>query len=397
MSLRRNVSAVAVAALATGALVLSACSGEAAGGNTNAPPAIGAANTLPAPGDDAGAAGGAGSVAAAPAATFKACMVTDVGGINDGSFNQSAWEGMQAVRRDGKAKVIHVRSKTAADYTTNINDLLSQHCDLIVTVGSRMGAATSNAAKAHPNQHFAEVDHAGNGKNMVGLRYNAAEGAFLGGYLAAGYTKTGKVAVYGGHKLAPVTAYMDGYYDGVQYYNSEHGTHVQVLGWSEQTQRGTFAGSVTNAAEGRQLAKNFLRDGADIIFAAAGAANSGTATGAVNSGAAAAVRAEGKSVLIWANSDGCISAKKYCDLCLTSVTKNVAGSVQQVVEQAAADRWTGKDYIGTLNNNGTGLAPFHNFENNVPPKLKSEIAKVKQAIIDGSVKVASPSQPKAGA
>jgi basic membrane protein A len=373
--LRRNVTAVALATLAASALVLSGCgskpsSDNNSGGNT-------AANT----------AGNTGTSTGAAAASFKACMVTDVGGIDDHSFNQSAWAGMQAAQADGKAQVSYVQSKTEADYTTNINNLLSQNCNLIVTVGGLMGTATTNAAKANPDQHFAEVDYAGNGTNMVGLQYNSAEGGFLGGYLAAGYSKTGKVAVYGGLKIPPVTVYMDGYYDGVQYYNQQHHTNVQVLGWNEKTQKGTFAGSFTDTAKGQQLGKNFLNAGADVIF---------TAAGAVNNGTAAEVKAEGKGVVLWVDSDGCVQAPNYCSQFLSSVTKNVEGSVKDIVEQAASGQWPTSDYIGTLKNGGTGLAPFHDFDGKVSSQLKSELDQVKADIISGKIKVASPSAPKAG-
>ena len=93
---------------------------------------------------------------------------------------------------------------------------------------------------------------------------------FLAGYLAAGMTKTGKVATFGGEKLPTVTIYMDGFYDGVQYYNSKHGTHVQVLGWNESTQNGSFTGNFTDQTAGQQLTQTFVTEGAAIIFPVAG-------------------------------------------------------------------------------------------------------------------------------
>lgn len=380
--LRRNVTAGALAVLAAGALVLTGCGSKGGSGGTDTtagnPGPNTSANTAPTTSTDTGT----------TSAAFKACMVTDVGGIDDHSFNQSAWAGMQAAHQaDPNVQVSYVQSKTEADYTTNINNLLSQKCNLIVTVGGLMGTATTNAAKANPDQHFAEVDNPGNGSNMIGLQYNSAEGGFLGGYLAAGYSKSGIVAVYGGLQIPPVTVYMDGYYDGVQYYNQQHNTDVKVLGWNEKTQKGTFAGSFTDAAKGQQLAKNFLAQGADVIF---------TAAGAVNNGSAAEVKAEGKGVILWVDSDGCVQAAPYCDYFLSSVTKNVEGSVKDAVDAAASGNWTGKDYIGTLANGGTGLAPFHKFDSKVSSQLKSELDQVKQDIISGKIKVASPSAPKAG-
>jgi basic membrane protein A and related proteins len=373
--LRRNICATALAVLATSAMLLSAC-GSKSPGNGNQPGAVTSGNS-------SGSSGSSGTAAG----SYKACMVTDVGGIDDKSFNQSAWAGMQAAQAAGKATVSYVQSKTEADYTTNINNLLGQNCSIIVTVGGLMGTATTNAAKANPNQKFAEVDYPGNGKNMVGLQYNSAQGGFLGGYLAAGYSKTGKVAVYGGLQIPPVTVYMDGYYDGVQYYNTQHHTNVQVLGWNTKTQKGTFAGSFTDQTKGQQLAKNFLQQGVDVIF---------TAAGAVNNGTAAEVKAENHGVVLWVDTDGCLSAPAYCNNFLSSVTKNVEGSVKDAIVAAATGQFPTADYIGTLANSGTGLAPFHSYDSKVSSTLKSELTQVEQDIINGKITVDSPSQPKAG-
>ncbi len=109
------------------------------------------------------------------------------------------------------------------------------------------------AAKANPTQKFAIVDYNYTPplSNVDALLFNTVQDGFLGGYLAAGMTKSGKVATFGGQKLPTVTIYMDGFYDGVQYYNSKHGTHVQVLGWNEKTQNGNFTGDFTDQTKGQ--------------------------------------------------------------------------------------------------------------------------------------------------
>jgi basic membrane protein A len=313
-------------------------------------------------------------------------MVTDTGGIDDKSFNASAWAGMQAAQSAGKATVSYVQSKTEADYTTNINNLLAKKCGLIVTVGGLMATATQNAAKANPNQHFAEVDNPGNGKNWQGLQFNAAQGGFLGGYLAAGYSKTGKVATYGGLKIPPVTVYMDGFYDGVQYYNQQNSKKVQVLGWNEPKQSGSFAGGFTDQTKGQQLATNFMNQGADVIFPVAGGVGIGSASVVKSSG--------GKATVIWVDTDGCIAAAQYCSVFLSTVFKDVKGAVQTAVTADSSGAFTAKDYIGTLANNGTGLSPYHDFATKVPAALQSQINAVKADIIAGKIKITSPSQPK---
>ena len=169
-------------------------------------------------------------------------MVTDTGGINDKSFNGSAWQGMQqASAAQPSVQVKYLQSTSQSDYVPNINTFLGEKCKIIVTVGFLMGPATESAAGAHPTQNFAIVDcsYASGcltGKkhsNINQLVFNTVQDAFLGGYLAAGMTKTGKVATFGGQEFGTVTIYMDGYWDGVQYYNKQHHTNVQVLGWNE--------------------------------------------------------------------------------------------------------------------------------------------------------------------
>src|ERR1700760_4123421 len=173
---------------------------------------------------------------------FLGCMVTDTGGINDKSFNQSAWEGMQqAAAANPAVTVKYLQSTSQSDYVPNINTFLGQKCGIIVTVGFLMAQATQTAAQKNPTGNFAIVDNAYSPviKNVDALVFNTVQDGFLGGYLAAGMSKTGKVATFGGMQLPTVTIYMDGFWDGVQYYNMKHNKNVQVLGWSEATQKGS--------------------------------------------------------------------------------------------------------------------------------------------------------------
>jgi basic membrane protein A and related proteins len=336
-------------------------------------------------GTTAASAGGTTTSAAAQAAAYLACMVTDTGGINDKSFNQSAWAGMQNAQKAGKATVSYLPSTTASDYTKNIAALEAKKCSMIVTVGFNLATATTNAAKAKPTQHFAIVDNTGNKKNVQGLLFNTAQAGFQAGYLAAGYSKSGKVATYGGLKFATVTVYMDGFWEGVQYYNKQKSKKVQVLGWSEKTQNGSFAGSFTDQTKGQQLAKNFMQQGADVIYPVAGGTGLGTA---------AAVKASnGKASVIWVDTDGCVSAPQYCSVFLTTTFKGIAVAVQKVVTDGAAGKYATADYVGTLANGGTGLSPYHDFASKVPAALKTEVAQIASNIKSGKIKLTSKSQP----
>ena len=322
------------------------------------------------------------------AGSFQACMVTDTGGIDDRSFNASSYQGLKdAASADKAITPSYVQSTTESDYTPNINSLIAKRCGLVVTVGFLMGDATQAAAKANPSQRFAIVDYNYSPAlpNVRGLIFNTAQAGFLGGYLAAGMTKTGTVATFGGQKLPTVTIYMDGFADGVKYYDTKHGKSVKVLGWDEASQNGTFTGDFTDQSKGRAVTQTFIQQGADIIFPVAGN---------VGLGAAAAVQQNGGGVhMLWVDTDGCTSAPQYCSLFISSVTKGIAVAVSKAATDAASGQFSGGNYVGTLANDGVGLAPFHDFASQVPSSLQSELATVKQGIIDGSIPVATPSAP----
>jgi len=316
-------------------------------------------------------------------------MVTDTGGINDKSFNQSAWQGMQeAAAANPNITVKYLQSTTQSDYTTNINSFLGEKCGIIVTVGFLMGAATESAASAHPTQDFAIVDCSyasqcitgAKDSNIDQLVFNTVQDGFLGGYLAAGMTKTGKVATFGGEDFGTVTIYMDGYWDGVQYYNQKHGTHVQVLGWNEQTQKGEFTGDFTNQTKGQTVTQTFISEGADVIFPVAGNVGLGAAKAVQD-----ADNAGGKVNMMWVDTDGCVSAAQYCKYFITSVTKGIQSAVKNAVMQAQAGSFKGGTYVGTLANGGAVLSPFHDFANVVPASLQSELKTIETGIENGSI------------
>jgi basic membrane protein A len=333
------------------------------------------------------------------AGKFLGCMVTDTGGIDDKSFNASSWQGMQLAQSadPSKVSVKYLQSTSSADYAPNISAFLGEKCGIIVTVGFLMAGATGTAAAANHSSKFAIVDCAiasascpvsASGKpstppkNVDSLVFNTVQDGFLGGYLAAGMTKTGKVATFGGEKLPTVTIYMDGFWDGVQYYNTQHHTHVTVLGWNEKTQSGEFANSFTNLTMGQTITQQFITEGADIIFPVAGGVGLGAAKAVQDADNTAGSQ---KVNMMWVDTDGCISAPQYCKYFITSVEKGIQTAVKVSVLSAATGKFTGGTYIGTLANGGVRLAPYHTFASKVPASLQAEIATVKAAIISGKI------------
>jgi basic membrane protein A len=319
---------------------------------------------------------------------YTACMVTDTGGIDDRSFNASAWAGLQAASDENRnIDPKYVASTAEADYVPNLEGFAKQDCDFILAVGGLMGEAAKQVATANSGKQFGIVDSKIEPTNVYPMQFDTAQAAFLAGYLAAGYSKTGKVGTYGGMKIAPVTIFMDGFVDGVAHYNKVKGTNVQVLGWDKEKQNGSFTNDFVKQDEGKKVSDTLVAQGADVIMPVAGGAGLGTA--------AAAQASNGKYSVIWVDADGCESAAQYCSVFLTTVVKNIQGAVKEAVLKGASGEKLDSSvgYVGTLANNGVSLAPYHQFDSKIPAELKVEIEDLKKEIIAGKIKVTSPAQP----
>ena len=372
----RLTSLFTAAATASAVLLLAAC-----GSSSSSAPSAGGSSSAP-----AGSASASAATGGSASGKFLACMVTDTGGINDGSFNQTSWKGLQdAAAANPNIEIRNIQSiPPNTDYARNIGTFISQKCGIIVTVGFAMGDATKAAAAKYPDQKFAIVDNSYSPviPNVNALVFNTVQDGFLGGYLAAGMSKKGKVATFGGAQFPTVTIYMDGFYDGVQYYNSKHGTKVQVLGWNETTQKGTFSGDFTNQTKGQTITQTFISEGADIIFPVAGN---------VWLGAAKAVQQadqQGGNVnMLWVDTDGCVTAnaKQYCKYYISSVEKGLDVAVKTAVLAAQSGSFKGGNYIGTLANGGVTMAPLHDFANKVPAALQAELHTVGIGIASGQI------------
>jgi basic membrane protein A len=308
-----------------------------------------------------------------------ACEVTDTGGVNDKSFNATAWKGVTDAEEAYGITGKYLESQTQDDFAPNIQAFLGK-CNLIVTVGFLLGDATKAAAKANKSQDFAIVDFAYDPplKNVLGLTFSTDQAAFLAGYLAAGMTKTGKVGTFGGINIPTVSIFMNGFAAGVLKYNQDNGTSVEVLGWDPAKQDGTFTGDFEDQNKGRQVTESLLSEGADVIMPVAGP---------VGLGAAAAVQAAGNAMLIGVDTDWFVSASEYQDIELTSVQKNMDVAVMNAIKAVIDGTFAGGFYVGTLANDGVGISEFHNFDSQVPNDLKTKLDELKAGIIDGSVSV----------
>lgn len=340
-----------------------------------------------APTSSASSSGGSGTTS-----DFKACMVSDEGGFDDQSFNQSGKEGLDRAGADFGIETVAVESKSAADYPTNVDSLIQQKCNLIIGVGFNLADDMTKAAKQNPDVRFALIDaqftEAGlpNAKPLI---FNTAEAAYLAGYAAAGTTKTGKVATYGGQAIPTVQIFMEGFAKGVEKYNADNGASVQVLGWDPANPSGgSFVGDFSNTAKGQQLTEQFLSQGADIIMPVAGDAASG---------ALAAVKAAGgdSNAIVWVDADGYLTTGKDggAPYMLTSVIKEIGTAVYDTVDEAQRGAFSATPYVGTLGNQGVALAPYHDWDSKVSPELKTKIDELKKQIVDGTLDVSTAYDP----
>jgi len=308
----------------------------------------------------------------------KVCQVTDAGGIDDKSFNATAWKGIQDAESELGVEGKYLESQNQTDYEKNINAFLEEGCDLIVTVGFLLGDATAAAAEANPDQYFSIVDFAYDPTipNVSGQVFNTDEAAFLAGYLAAGVTQTGKVGTFGGIQIPTVTIFMDGFAMGVDYYNQQKGTNVEVLGWDPDAQTGLFTGNFESLDDGRAMGETLADEGADIIMPVAGPVGLGTA---------AFAQERGGILIIGVDSDWTQTSPEYTDIVLTSVLKKMDVTTLQTVQAVLDDTFEGGVVVGTLENTGVDLAPFHELDSMVSDELKAELDDLRAGIIDGSI------------
>ncbi|MBW8012459.1 MAG: BMP family ABC transporter substrate-binding protein [Chloroflexi bacterium] len=312
---------------------------------------------------------------------FTACEVTDTGGIDDASFNETAWNGIVNAEADFGISSAFVESQQQTDYDVNIAGFLDT-CDLIIAVGFLMDAATQASANANPDQMYAIVDvdffdfvafEDITLDNVKELTYRTDQAAFLAGYVAASVTETGIVGTFGGMSFGSVTIFMDGFYYGVEYYNAQNSADVQVIGWDPAAQEGLFTGNFESTDDGRAMGVTLMDEGADVILPVAGPVGLGTA---------AAVQEAGNAWIIGVDADFTLTAPDFADVTLTSVMKNMDASIYDVISDLLNDLFVGGLYIGTLENGGVGLAGLNDV---VSADVQAELVDIIAGIIAGDI------------
>ncbi|WP_210508962.1 BMP family protein [Naasia sp. SYSU D00057] len=334
-----------------------------------------------------------GATTDAGAEDYCARMVTNSGGLEDRSFNQTSWAGLERAAEEFGVDVDVLVSTSETDLAPNVEQAVGSGCQFVLTVGYELATATLEQAEANPDTHFAIVDETvdvdGDGEpdadNIKPIVFDTAQAAYLAGYLAAGTSKTGTVATFGGGNQPPVTLFMDGFVDGVAKYNEVHGTQVRVLGWDKEAQDGVFTGDFENVNLGKTTTEQLIAQGADVILPVAGQVGEGAA--------AAALEAGGVSI-IWVDNDGYETLpEEYRPIVLTSVLKNTEDAVVEIVGDDIDGTFSNEPFVGTLENGGVGIAPFHDLAGSVPQELADELTQLQEDIISGAIEVTSPSTP----
>ncbi len=339
------------------------------------------------------------------AAKPVACVAFDTGGLGDKGFNDLAKKGLEDAAAAGFTTHFS-EAKGATDYANNIQTLIDQGCQAIVTVGFLQSQATADAAKANPTIAFAQVDTAWNKcgpdfvcgnaddtpqpANFTGLDYQVDQAAMLAGYLGAGWSKTGKIGTYGGLAFPGVTRFMDGLYAGIQYYNKQKNATVKLFGWDgslkDPTTSGAFVGGSGgndtwgDPAKGEQLAKTLHDQGVDVVHPVAGATGNGSIKAAQ----------EGGYWAIGVDTDQYISIGPPTNAALlTSAQKAIDVSVLDFFNQVAGGYLGGTDYSGTIANNGVLLAPYHDSDSQLSAALQGEVDALQAKLAAGGVTVGS--------
>ena len=326
-------------------------------------------------------------VACAPAApeepeapeapAIKACQVTDTGGIDDKSFNATAWKGVEDAVAEFNVEGKFLESQQQSDYEKNLNAFIEEGCDLIIPVGFLLADATVAAAEANPDMLFSIIDVGWlEAPNIQGQAFQTDEAAFMAGYLAAGVSKTGKLGTFGGIQIPTVTIFMDGFALGAAHYNEIHGTSVEVLGWDIGTQTGLFTNNFESLEDGRLMGEQLMDEGVDIIMPVAGPVGLGTA---------AAVQERGDAYIVGVDNDWAVVNEAYADITLTSVMKFMDVTTFNAIKSVVDGTFEAGLIMGTLENGGVGLADYHELAGMVSADLQAEIDGLAAQIIAGEI------------
>ncbi|MBN2148790.1 MAG: BMP family ABC transporter substrate-binding protein [Anaerolineales bacterium] len=314
---------------------------------------------------------------------LKVGLVTDVGGVNDKSFNQSAWEGVQRAAEEFGWEVNYIESKQPTDYEKNIDQFATEGYDVIVTVGFMMGDATAVKAKQYPDIKFAIIDNAyfptegsvacdatvtdcyddGGLKNVTSLMFQEDQVGFLAGVLAAGMTQTGVICSVAGMEIPPVQRFVIGYQNGAEW--MKPGTEALNV----------YIPSFIDPAKGKETGLSMIGQGCDVVFGVGGNTGNGGLLAAKENGLMA----------IGVDVDQYLTYPEVADALISSAAKNVDVAVYEFLKALKAGDFTAGIVTANLQNGGVGLAPFHDWDSKIPADVKAKIEEAANGLKDGSI------------
>ncbi|MEK5235396.1 BMP family ABC transporter substrate-binding protein [Paenibacillus sp. FSL L8-0470] len=304
------------------------------------------------------------------ASDVKVGLVTDVGGVNDKSFNQSAWEALEALNKESGVEIKYLQSKANADYVPNLNQFVKGGYDLTWGIGFDLGDALLEVAKANPDAKLAIIDSVVDAPNVESVTFSENEGSFLVGVVAGLTTKTNKVAFIGGMDSPVIKRFEVGFKAGVEAVNPE------------ATVTNTYAGAYDKPDTGKSLAATLYDAGNDIIFPAAGA----TGNGVFNEAKSRNDAGGDKVWVIGVDKDQSIEFGD--DVTLTSMIKRVDEAVKKVSQQVVDGTFKGgTTTVLGLKDNGVGLPETS--KANVSEEILAKVEDFKKQIIDGKITVPS--------
>ena len=329
-----------------------------------------------------GGGGGGGGQGGGGATEVRPALVLDVGGLGDQSFNDSAYAGLQRAKKEFDVETEHLESSSPTDYVDNLTQLADSGYNPVFAIGFLMTDAVNEVAPQYPDVNFAIVDSVVEPKNAASLVFREQEGTYLAGVVAGLMTQEKSeytnpddkvVGFLGGQESDLIARFQAGYEAGVESVCPDCEVLVQYAGSTPE--------AFTDPARGKEISLQQINQGADVIFHASGATGAGLFEAAT----------EQKIFAIGVDAD---QAKSFPESpILTSVVKRVDNAVFQTIQEARDGSFPGGEVVEFgLDDKGISLAPFGKFDDQVPQKVKDEVDKAKQGIIDGDIKV--PTEPQ---
>ncbi len=302
-----------------------------------------------------------------PSDDFKVGLVTDVGRINDRSFNQSAWEGVQKAEEELGAEIKYIETKDAKDYEDNIRQFADEGYDVIVTVGFALGDATIAMAQEYPDIKFIGVDQfqVEPLPNLVGLVFHEDQSGYLAGALAAHLSESGIIAaVLGTDLVPPVVAFKEGYEAGAKSIQPD----IEIISTYHP---GEISQAFTDPEWGAATAAQAIDQGADVIFGAGGMTGNGALEEAATHEGVYCIGVDTDQWLTVPGAHPCL---------VSSAMKLITPGVFDLIQMAKESSFEGGNYFG-----GAGLAPFHDFEDEIPQEVKDDLDRIYNGLQDGSI------------